>query len=193
VRITSALSVGLLFVTCSSAQNNREPLLRLTINPDKIEYALNETVLVHAELTNISKTTLCFPRPAQDCAFAPTGSLLTTGEPVTNEREESFTCHMDGVGKHGRALDEAVKNDWVKLQPGEVYAAKPAKAFVNLDESGQWKLTAAYEPPEGSFSREYRNTLKTAAAKAGCKLPEDVVVAEPRLIIVGSKPSESQR
>jgi hypothetical protein len=166
------------------AQPVSDSAMRLRIILEKNQYDLNETVFVQGELTNLSTQTMCFPEPAQDCAVPALGSLITTGAPDPNDSTDYFICEISGGGNHGRALDSEVKNKWIKLGPGEVYVTRKSKAQLRLSKPGTWKLTATYEPPEGSFSRKYTEILRAAAKKARCTLPEGVIVAEPKAITV---------
>jgi hypothetical protein len=179
--------LGLVLVVCATANPTATSTLRVRIVIEKEKYAVNETVIVRGELTNLSKQTLCFPKPAQECATSSSGSLITTGEPEQpSDDTEIFICRMCGGGKQGHELESAIKNDWIKLAPGETYTTSPAQAQVKLVGSGKWRLRATYEPPQGSFSPKYRELLQSAAQKAGCTLPESIVTAEPKLITVNN-------
>jgi hypothetical protein len=168
---------------CTFAQQPAHPQLKLRIVVDKDNYALNERVLVEAELTNLTSTTLCFPVPNQDCESSRTGSVVTTGESVKAGGEQ-FLCHLDGGGAAGAELEAEIKNRWIKLPPNAVYVTKAAEAKATLSEVGDWRLYASYHPPEPAFNRDYKKVLQSTAENAGCNLPGSSAVAQPKIINV---------
>ncbi len=165
---------------CAVAQQAAEPQLKLRILVDKEDYSLKEKVTVRAELTNITSKTVCFPVPDQDCETVATGFVVTTGEPVRTHSDQ-FICHADGGGAQGTELDSQIKERWIKLSPKAVYVTNPAEAKVTLNELGNSRLAAFYQPPQGSF---YKTILQRAARKAGCELPLSAAEAEPKIIAV---------
>lgn len=175
----------MVLAACATAQPTTTSTLRVRIVIEKEKYTVNETVFVRGELTNLSKETVCFPKPSQECATSSSGSLITTGKPEQpSDDTDRFICRICGGGKHGPELDSEIKNEWIKLAPGETYTTPPAQAQVKLVRSGKWRLTATYEPPQGSFSPKYTELLRSGAKKAGCTLPVSIVEAEPKLITV---------
>jgi len=100
MKLRTVLAFISLLGVCTFAQQPVHAQLKLRIVADKDIYTLNERVLVKAELTNLTSTTLCFPVPDQDCESSRTGSVLTTGESV-NTGGEQFICHLDGGAQQG--------------------------------------------------------------------------------------------
>jgi hypothetical protein len=172
--------------TCLSAQQATHPELALKIVVDKDSYTLKEEPIVKAELKNLTSKTLCFPEPDLECSTAEIGWVVISGNAVKTGEGEKFICHADGRGAVGAELDSDVKDRWIKLSPNAVYLTHATKAKARLSEAGDWRLTASYHPPEGSFSEKYQKVLRSAAKKAGCELPESIVVAEPKIVSVHS-------
>jgi hypothetical protein len=179
---TIALLSSLGVVT--SAQQTAKPELKLRISSDKENYSLKEKVLVKPELINLTTQTLCFPVPDQECSTTGTGWVTITGKPVDGDEGEVFICHVDSRSASGDELDSNIRNRWIKLAPNAIYTGNPTEAGVTLSVAGDWKLTAHYHPPEGSFDPKYRDTLQSAAKKAGCTLPVKDAEAEPKVIHV---------
>ena len=179
------------FGAVTSGQRAMRPELKLRITSDKETYSLKEKVIVRAELTNLTSQTLCFPVPDQKCTTTGTGWITVTGKPVNGGDDDLFICHVDSGGKGGDELDSDIRNRWIKLAPNAIYTGDPTKAGVTLDVPGDWKLAASYHPPEGSFDPKYRETLQSAAKKAGCTLPVRDAIAEPKLI--HARPLETSR
>lgn len=186
LKICAAIALMFYLGAYALAQETRSPQLKLRILVDKDVYALNEHVLVRSELTNLTQKTLCFPVPDQKCQAPEIGSLLTMGEPPNVGDYGWFFCHVDGGGKNGSELELEVKNRWIKLPPNAVYVTRSAEALATLDEAGDWELIAFYDPPQGSFDRDYAKTLQSAAKDEGCMLPTRKVLAEPKIITVVS-------
>ncbi len=182
-----AATLLLFLASCSIAQS--KATLQIKLATPKDTYVLNEAVMVQAELTNVSDHRICFPRPEQDCELPERGSLIVTSRPEADSDWDTFICHADGRGIVGRELDDAIKNDWIKLEPGKTFVAPAEKAQLNLSTLGTWTITAKYNPPEGGFSTRYRTILQDAAKKAGCSLPEETVVATTLTITVKAVPS----
>jgi hypothetical protein len=172
------------FGACAFAQQAPHPELRLEMLVLKRGYRVNEKLIVKAKLTNLTSKTLCFPVPDLECSTPQTGSVVIDGEPVRAGEGERHVCHVDGRGPVGIELDADVNDHWIKLSPNAVYRTNATEVKVTLSEAGDWRLTASYYSPEGSFGPEYRKTLVSAAKKAGCQLPESSVIAEPKLISV---------
>jgi hypothetical protein len=167
----------------TSGQQTAKPELNLRITCNKENYSLKEKVLVTPELVNLTSETLCFPAPDQKCSTTGTGWVKITGKPV-NDGGELFICHVDSLAASGDELDSNIRNRWIKLAPNAIYTGNPTEAGVTLSVVGDWKLTAHYHPPEGSFDSKYRDTLQSAAKKAGCTLPVRDAEAEPKVIHV---------
>jgi|SRR3954468_14048564 hypothetical protein len=180
-KMQTAFWLACLLTAFSAAQS--KGALQLRITPERDEYFVDETALVKAELTNVSSKTLCFPKPNQECFDGSIGSLLTGGLPENIKDGVVFFCHVDAPGKWGSELEQSVKSEWIRLEPGKSYVTKYAKVQAKLDVTGQWNLLATYTPPEGAFSRDYRKHLQAAAQKAGCTMPEDPVAANATVTI----------
>ena len=168
---------------CALAQQTARPQLKLRIANDKESYALKETLVIKAELTNLTSRTLCFPVPDQECSVPVTGWLKITGESVTVGDSTRFICHVDGRGAVGDELDSNIRDRWIKVAPNAIYVFSARKPVV-LNDTGDWELTASYHPPEGSFGAEYGKILQSAAKRAGCQVPRSRVTAEPKIVHV---------
>lgn len=166
------------------AQQTSRPELKLRIVVEKDTYTLNERVTVKSEFTNLTSKTICFPVPDQDCKTTATGSVLTTGEPAGARDYDLFLCHAHGGGPTRAELGSEIRNRWIKLPPNAVYVTKPAQAIASLNQTGEWKLKASYDPPVGAYSRDYEKMLQSAAEDEGCSLPRSMVDAEPKIISV---------
>jgi len=188
----TVLALGCILTVCTLAQQTERPQLKLRIVTGKDIYTLNERVMLKSELTNLTSKTLCFPVPDQDCETTGIGSIITTGEPVSAEEIDRFICHADGGGASGVELESEITNRWIKLPPNAVYTTKIAEAKASLNQVGDWRLKASYHPPVGAFNRDYVKTLQAATERVGCKLPDSMAVAEPKLIsVVPPNPHES--
>ena len=175
------------FLAVAASQSNESPELRVRILTDKDKFASSDVLIAKMQLNNTTDKTLCFPKPPTDVHVAISGWIETKAEPAHGSDREKFIEVLDGGGKVGKELDAAIKNEWVKLKPGQSYLADPARTPVHLDEPGEWRLTATYHPPEGSFSAGYRKLLQDAAQKNGCTLPIHTAEAEPTTIVVSEK------
>jgi hypothetical protein len=71
-----------------------------------------------------------------------------------------FFCHVDARGKWESELEQSVKSDWIRLEPGKSYVTKYAKVQPKLDVTGQWILLATYTPPEAHFHAITRNCYR---------------------------------
>jgi hypothetical protein len=178
--------------TAGKALPHKAPELKIRIVPSKETYALHEKVFTKTEFTNLTDKTLCFPKPAQACQNTGSGSLITTGEAVATGEGEQFICHIDARGTPREELLREIEEQWVKVAPGAVHTSKTAGAQVNLDTPGQWRLKAAYHPPEASFGNttEFRTFLQSTAERVGCAVPEMYVSAEPVTVNVVTPPPQ---
>jgi len=173
---------ALSLLAVAACQSNTTPELKIRVLTDKDNFVINEEVIARVQLTNETGKTLCFPRPATNEQVAVSGWIEMKAERANGSEHDEFIKVFDGRGKSGKELEKAVKNDWIKLKPGETYLASPFKTLGHLDEPGEWRLTATYHPAEGSFSREYRKSLQKAAQKNGCTLP--IVAAQSESVVI---------
>lgn len=189
LRMRRVLALLLALASCGVAQDATTPQLKLRIVVPKKVYSVDEKLTVTAELNNATSETLCFPAPELSCTTPQTGWLIVTRESPKNESEH-FICHADLRGAVGPELDENVRARWVKLAPNGTYATPPIDV-AKLFESGDWRISARYHPPEDSFApEEYRRMLKDAANRNGCVLPDKDAVGSPELISVASPKKE---
>jgi hypothetical protein len=182
-----ARTIFVLLTVCgiyTVAQQPAKRQLSLRIITDKDSYALKENIVVKAELTNLTSKTLCFPVPDPECSTPQTEWVNIDAEPLSSTEREQFICHVDGRGAVGNELDSNIRDRWIKLAPNVIYLLHPTAKKLTLNEAGDWRLTASYHPPEGSFNAQYKSVLRTSAQNAGCQLPESVAVAEPKIINV---------
>jgi len=176
------LAVLLLTCCCSGAQETKAPQLKVRVLLDKTVYVKNENVMVRVDLTNISSTTLCFPKPIRECALSTNGSVVTTGEPaVQSRRLEIWSC-LGPVHYPSTSPREEIKSTWVILPPGASYDAGVAEALVELRKTGRWRLVTSYDLP--TITAEETKSLQTAAQGLGCALPDNYVEAAPNFITV---------
>ena len=180
----AVLVVAFFLAVFTFGQQIKRPQLKLRIVTEKDTFALNERVMFKSELTNLTSKTVCFPVPDQDCETTAIGSIITTGDPVRAGQVDRFICHADGGGASGAQLESDIKNRWIKLSSNAVYTTDLTRAKVSLDQAGDWRLKASYDPPVGAFSRRYVTMLQSAAERAGCTLPDSVAVAEEKIIKV---------
>ena len=192
----AVLSVGALSKTTEKkkARSPGPPELKLRIVPAKEAYFQYERVFANAELVNLTGKTLCFPEPAQgvevpDGYLTATAALLNPPEAEQSEDDqfvEIFTVRSNWPGEKLRA---EIQDSWVKLAPNQVYVVKLKKSVAYLHFSGQWQLTATYQPPECSFGN-CSKYLQSEAKKVGCTVPEIRVSTEPITVDAVPRPEQ---
>ena len=176
-----------------TAKDNRNPpspdfKLRVILTRDT--YAAADPVFIKVELTNVSGKNLCFHEPGLEAETPGFGYLETevTG-PYAGERE-FFIDHEDVRTPSPREkLVLAIKENWIKLKPEEVYVTKQARVYIGKN-PGHWRLVTSYYPPEAEFGgqAEFHNYLDSAAREVGCTVPWTKVSADPVVIAVVSPP-----
>lgn len=161
--------------------------LKVTVIPNKNIFVLHETVNTRVEFKNLGTKTYCFPKPSLDCTNDFPGSAVITGRPVANHGDsEQFICHFD-TGRPPRVSnpESEIKQNWVVLAPNGVYLSDAAKAKVDLNVLGEWRLETTYSQPQGAFNPAAVNKyLKSLARSAGCTLPPAPLKSEPVAIHV---------
>ena len=153
--------------------------LTVAVIPEKQIFVLHESVYTRVEFRNSGTKTYCFPKPSRDCMNDFPGSAVTTGRPVSNNRDfEQFFCHYDG--RATRTSESDIKQDWVMLAPKAVYLSDKAEAKVDLSVLGEWRLETTYWQPQGAFNpAAVKKYLSSKAESAGCILPPGPIKSEP--------------
>jgi hypothetical protein len=191
-----ARSAGWLLGLCllpalAGSQKSPGSGLVLKILPEKTEYSAGEKVWSRVSFAKQSDQRVCFPPPQLDCTNTRSGSVLLKAVPPAGAPDsDNFICHIDGQG-WGRELLPEIRGKWIQVPPGAAYATDLAEAQANVEKPGVWRLVAYYRPPVAHFSdrARYRRYLQTAAAEAGCAIP-DALASAPIEITVWAKPEK---
>jgi len=168
-------------------RHSRVGELDLRIIPDKETYSLNDNLSTTKEFTNLTRKTLCFPKPAEEVEEPARGYLTTRlVGPDGAPEEEQFLEHYSGGGTWPQDnLVKEIREQWIWLAPNATYLTVPKVNVTKLATPGQRRVDATYQPPDGSYQPEkFRDYLNTAARIAGCTVPRKVVPAKQVVVDV---------
>src|SRR5271169_4768147 len=125
----------------------KPPQLKLEMIPGKKTYRVGEAVVVKYKLTNLSDTTVCFPRPDTKTEEELKGYVRTSA--INSQSETDYFIESSWTRRDVRTDQELLEDaneNWVKLAPSLSYVSEEARPLASLT-TGDWKLQSRYVPP----------------------------------------------